>query len=175
MHPSFGRKNRSRYSTFVNMGRENEWHNCYHATQAGTRAIHLATTARRPHPPDTHPLFLQLGRYGNSRDRDRCCLGYAKLVPDFKFACLTLLTARWDLFMQMCHWCPCLQGLSVIWRYKPIYTSSFHCWSQVFLKLAWVRLHQSLANLLVWFSKLYFPKQVNHSYTSQQELSDDVF
>ena len=138
-------------------------------------AIHLAMTARWPGPPDAHPLYRQLGRCSNSRDRDRCCWGDAKLVPDFKFACLTLLTAWWDLFMQMRHCRPCPQALGVSRRSKPSHTLSFHCWSQVVVNLAWVCLHQSLANLQGWFSRFYFPEQVNHSCTSQQELSDDVF
>lgn len=169
-------RNRSRYSTFVNMGRkENQWHNHYHATLAGTHAIHLAMTARWPCSPDPHLLYLQLGRCSNHRDRDHCWSGYPKLVSDFKFACLTLLTARWDLLMQMYHWYPCPQDPSVSWSYKPIRTSSFHCWSHVILKLTCVRLNQTSANLQGWFSRLYFAKQVNHSCTSQQELSDDVF
>lgn len=88
-------RNRSRHSTLVNMGRkENQRHNHYHATLAGTRAIHLAMTARWPRSTDPHLLYPQLGRRSNRRDRDHCGLGYAKLVSDFKFACLTLLTAQ---------------------------------------------------------------------------------
>lgn len=77
-------------------------------------------------------------------------LGF-EFVDDFNLA------AGWDLSMPMC------TKSSVTWLYKPNHTSSNLCWSQVILKLAWVQLHQSLANLQAGFSTLYLPKQVKHS------------
>lgn len=102
MHPSFGRKG---CSTYGNVGRrDNEWHSHQQATQAGTPARHLATTARWPCPSDTHPAVIPAG-HSDSRDRDCCCS-----VLGFKFADDFVFTAGWDVFIKLCHGCPCPQN-----------------------------------------------------------------